>query len=58
VRQKRVVVIEDDDDTRSTIAAALEADGYIVSASADAFGDIRHSGADLVLRWPARGIGQ
>jgi CheY-like chemotaxis protein len=29
--------------------AALEADGYEVIASADAFGDIRHSKPDLVI---------
>ena len=49
MKRRRVVVIEDDDDTRYTIAAALEGEGYVVNASADAFGDIRHSGADLVL---------
>ena len=27
----------------------LEAEGYAVDASADAFGDVRHSGADLVI---------
>lgn len=31
------------------IAAALEAEGYIVDGSADAFLDIRHSGADLII---------
>lgn len=31
------------------MSAALEADGYVVEASAEAFGDIRHSGADLVI---------
>ncbi|MEP7004211.1 MAG: response regulator [Chloroflexota bacterium] len=46
---KRVVVIEDDDDTRAMIVVALEEEGYSVSASADAFGDIRHSGADVVI---------
>jgi len=29
--------------------AALLAEGYLVDASADAFGDVRHSGADLVI---------
>ena len=27
----------------------LEAEGYVVDASVDAFGDIRHGGADLVI---------
>ena len=31
------------------IAAVLEAEGYAIVASATAFGDIRHSGADLVI---------
>ena len=31
------------------IAAVLEAEGYAIDASANAFGDIRHSGADLVI---------
>ena len=31
------------------MTAALEAEGYAVQASADAFLDIRHSGADLVI---------
>ncbi len=31
------------------MAAALEADGYEVIASADAFGDIKHAKADLVI---------
>lgn len=31
------------------MAAALEADGYEVRASADAFGDIKHANADLVI---------
>jgi CheY-like chemotaxis protein len=48
-RKKRIVVIEDDEDTRTTMTAALEADGYEVQASADAFGDIKHSHADLVI---------
>lgn len=48
-RKRRIVLIEDDDDTRTTMTAALEAAGYEVQASADAFGDIRHSGADLVI---------
>ena len=47
--KKRIVLIEDDEDTRTTMTAALEADGYAVDASADAFPDIRHSGADLVI---------
>lgn len=49
MRRKRIVVIEDDDDTRSMMKAVLEADGYDVRASADAFGDIRHARADLVI---------
>ena len=31
------------------MVAALEADGYQVQASAEAFGDIRHAKADLVI---------
>jgi CheY-like chemotaxis protein len=31
------------------MVAALEAEGYQVQASADAFGDIRHARADLVI---------
>ncbi|HSW95547.1 MAG TPA: response regulator [Patescibacteria group bacterium] len=41
--------MEDDDDTRDAMVAALEAEGYQVLASADAFGDIRHARADLVI---------
>jgi CheY-like chemotaxis protein len=48
-KKRRIVLIEDDDDTRTTMAAALESEGYLVQASADAFGDLRHSGADLVI---------
>jgi CheY-like chemotaxis protein len=48
-KRRRVLLIEDDDDTRTTMTAALEADGYQVDASADAFGDLRHSTADLVI---------
>ena len=47
--RKRIVLIEDDEDTRTVMTAALEADGYVVQASADAFLDIRHSGAHLVI---------
>ncbi|HTJ61754.1 MAG TPA: response regulator [Candidatus Saccharimonadales bacterium] len=47
--KKRIVLIEDDDDTRDAMVAALEAEGYLVQASADAFGDIRHARADLVI---------
>jgi len=49
VTKKRIVLIEDDDDTRAAMTAALQADGYEVHASADAFGDIRHARADLVI---------
>jgi CheY-like chemotaxis protein len=49
VARKRVVLIEDDDDTRNAMVAALRSDGYDVQASADAFGDIRHAHADLVI---------
>ena len=49
MRRKRIVLIEDDDDTRAVMVAALEAEGYEVSASADAFGDIRHAKADAVI---------
>ena len=45
----RIVLIEDDEDTRITMTAALEADGHVVAASADAFPDIRHSLPDLVI---------
>lgn len=31
------------------MVAALETEGYLVQASADAFGDIRHARADLVI---------
>jgi len=31
------------------MTAALEGEGYLVSASADAFGDIKHANADLVV---------
>ena len=47
--RKRIVLIEDDDDTRAVMTSALEADGYVVQASADAFGDIRHAKPDLVI---------
>ena len=47
--RKRIVLIEDDEDTRTVMTAALEADGHAVQVSADAFLDIRHSGADLVI---------
>ena len=46
---KRIALIEDDDDTRIAMTAALEADGYRVEASADAFGDLRHTKPDLVI---------
>lgn len=46
---KRIVLIEDDADTRTTMVAMLEASGYEVKASADAFGDIKHANADLVI---------
>ena len=49
MKRKRIVLIEDDEDTRTVMTAALEADGHAVQASADAFLDIRHSGADLVI---------
>ena len=45
----RIVLIEDDEDTRITMTAALEADGHVVAASADAFPDIRHTLPDLVI---------
>ncbi|MEA2662922.1 MAG: hypothetical protein QOH08_2494 [Chloroflexota bacterium] len=47
--RKRIVLIEDDADTRTTMAAALEAWGYEVRPSAAAFGDIKHAKADLVI---------
>lgn len=46
---KRIVLIEDDADTRTTMVAALEASGYEVKAAPDAFGDIKHANADLVI---------
>jgi CheY-like chemotaxis protein len=49
VKRKRIVLIEDDDDTRAVMTAALEAEGYEVSASANAFGDIKHAKADAVI---------
>jgi CheY-like chemotaxis protein len=49
VTKRRIVLIEDDDDTRAVMTAALQADGYEVQASADAFGDIRHAHPDLVI---------
>ena len=49
MKRKRILLIEDDADTRTVMTAALEADGHAVQASADAFLDIRHSGADLVI---------
>lgn len=49
MKRKRIVLIEDDDDTRAMMEAVLEADGYEVRASADAFGDIKHARADLVI---------
>jgi len=49
VSKARIVLIEDDEDTRITMIAALEADGHVVDASADAFPDIRHSHPDLVI---------
>jgi CheY-like chemotaxis protein len=47
--RKRIVLIEDDDATRTVMTAALEADGYLVHASADAFGDIHHEQPNLVI---------
>lgn len=47
--KKRIVLIEDDAETRTTMTAALEASGYDVKASTDAFGDIKHAKADLVI---------
>lgn len=49
MKRKRVVLIEDDDDTRVAMVAALSAEGYDVRASADAFGDIKHANADVVI---------
>lgn len=47
--KKRIVLIEDDADTRTAMTAALETSGYDVKGSADAFGDIKHAKADLVI---------
>jgi CheY-like chemotaxis protein len=49
VKRRRVVLIEDDEDTRAAMVAALEAEGYDILASDDAFGDIKHAKADLVI---------
>ena len=49
MKKRRIVLIEDDADTRSVMTAALEAEGYDVHGSAEAFGDIRKEHADLVI---------
>ena len=46
---RRVLVIEDDADTREVMAAALETAGYVVTATADAFGNIKKLAPDLII---------
>lgn len=46
---QRILVIEDDADTRETMTAALENAGYAVTAMAEAFGNIKKLGPDLII---------
>jgi len=46
---RRILVIEDDDDTREVMAVALETQGYLVTATAEAFGNIKKLAPDLVI---------
>ena len=46
---RRILVIEDDKDTRDVMAAALEVEGYLVIATADAFGNVKKLAPDLVI---------
>jgi CheY-like chemotaxis protein len=47
--RRRILVIEDDGDTREVMTAALEAAGYAVTATAEAFGNIKKLAPDLVI---------
>ena len=42
-------MIEDDEDTREVMTAALEAAGYLVTATAEAFGNIKKLAPDLII---------
>lgn len=46
---RRILVIEDDEDTRAVMTAALEGVGYRVTATAEAFGNIRKLAPDLII---------
>ena len=46
---RRILVIEDDADTREAMTAALEAAGYRVTASAELFGNVKKLAPDLVI---------
>ena len=46
---RRILVIEDDADTRDAMTAALERAGYMVTAMADAFGNIKKLRPDLII---------
>lgn len=46
---RRILVIEDDVDTREVMAAALEAAGYTVTATDQAFGNIKRQAPDLII---------
>ena len=46
---RRILVIEDDADTREAMTAALEAAGYRVTASAEPFGNVKKLAPDLVI---------
>jgi len=46
---RRILVIEDDEDTREVMTAALEAAGYVVTATAEAFGNIKKLAPDLII---------
>ena len=46
---RRILVIEDDEDTREVMVAALEAADYLVTASAEAFGNFKKLTPDLVI---------
>lgn len=46
---RRVLVIEDDADTREVIAAALEGAGYAVTATAEPFVNIKKLAPDVVI---------
>lgn len=46
---RRVLVIEDDADTRAVMAAVLEGAGYAVTATAEPFGNIRKLAPDVII---------